>query len=105
MSKFQSPLAEAAHIIANNGFADYEVGDITTDGHFDALVCVSRVTLMNMGAEQDLIDAFTATEGVPHDGDISIWITEDSQGFVDVVEFGEHKRVEDAFLAAHPEED
>ena len=49
MSKFDNVLAEGAYEITLHGFADEEYGTTDTTG-WNALVTVSAVTLLNVGA-------------------------------------------------------
>lgn len=84
MSKFDSPLAEAAYTIANHGFTEDEFGTVEDIG-WNALVVVSSTVLLNLG-EIDLRDAACAY--APDSGWL-VWVREDSQGFVSVVEFGD----------------
>ena len=85
MSKFDSVLAEAAHAISTHGFTQSEFGS-TEDGGWNGLVDVSATVLLNLG-EHELRDRFTTAHGDAVGGFL-VWLREDSQGFVSVVEFG-----------------
>lgn len=85
MSKFDNVIAEAAYVISLNGFNEEEYGEVSTTG-WNGLVTVSATTLLNVGAESDLVDRFR-TE-VPGVAGALVWIREDDQGFVHLVEWG-----------------
>lgn len=101
MSKFANVRAEAAHVIAGHGFADEESGSVEETDGWNALVTVSAQVLMNLG-EEDLWKEFYLN----HAGsEMFVWIREDSQGFVHVVDLiwdtnrEPLKRVEDRWNA------
>lgn len=81
MSKFDSVASEAAYEIANHGFADRDFGTVGESTHWNALVTVSAVTLLNVGANE-LSDRFREDWG---DNEITVHIREDNDGFVDVL--------------------
>ncbi len=83
MSKYESALAEAAYVIAGNGFAVDECGSVDEWG-WHALVVVSPVLLLNVG-EADLAERVRAEVG---DAEQDVLVREDSQGFVDVLAHG-----------------
>ena len=85
MSKFDSPLAEAAYAVANHGFAEEEFGSVTLPEGWNALVDLTPTVLLNLD-ETDLFRTMQ-NEGMPFSGYL-VWVREDSQGFVSVVEFG-----------------
>jgi hypothetical protein len=86
MGKFDSVLAEAAHVIHMHGFAADEFGSATESDGWNGLVDVSATILLNLG-ETELQERFAAEHGHVVGGFL-VWIREDSQGFVSVVEFG-----------------
>lgn len=81
MSKFDNVLAEGAYEITLHGFADEEYGTTDTTG-WNALVTVSAVTLLNVGAT-DLSARFRQEYG---DDTLYAWIRENNEGFVTLVE-------------------
>lgn len=81
MSKFDNVLAEGAYEITLHGFADEEYGTADTTG-WNALVTVSAVTLLNVGAN-DLSERFRQEYG---DDTLYAWIRENNEGFVTLVE-------------------
>lgn len=82
MSKFANVRAEAAYVIAGHGFADEESGTVEEADGWNALVTVSAQVLMNLG-EEDLFNRFHAE----HQGaTMFVWVREDSQGFVHLVD-------------------
>lgn len=85
MSKFDNVIAEAAYEIAGHGFVEEEYGTSETTG-WNALVTVSATTLLNVGAESDLIDRFRAE--VPGIAGTLAWIRENDEGFVFLVDHG-----------------
>jgi hypothetical protein len=86
MSKFDSVMAEAAHVIHAHGFAADEFGSSVEGAGWNGLVTVSAPVLLNLG-ENELRDRFVA-EHSDTVGGFLVWIQEDTQGFVSVVEFG-----------------
>lgn len=87
MSKFDSTLAEAAYAVAGHGFAEDEFGSVQDIG-WNAVVVVSSTVLLNLGEDLDLIDRLTDEfPDTLRDGYL-VWVREDSQGFVSVVEYG-----------------
>lgn len=85
MSKFDNVLAEGAYEITLHGFADEEYGTTDTTG-WNALVTVSAVTLLNVGAT-DLSERFRQEYG----GDTAYaWIRENNEGFVTLVDHDPH---------------
>ena len=86
MSKFDSVLAEAAHMISMHGFTADEFGSSTEGDGWNGLVDVSATVLLDLG-EGDLRDRFVTEHGDAVGGFL-VWIREDSQGFVSVVEYG-----------------
>lgn len=84
MSKFESPLAEAAYAVCNHGFAEEEFGTVQDIG-WNALVDVTPTVLLNLG-ETDLFRK-VQDQNMPFSGYL-VWVREDSQGNVSVVEFG-----------------
>lgn len=84
-SKFDNVIAEAAYEIAGHGFAEEEYGTVDTTG-WNALVQVSAVTLLNVGAA-DLSERFRAEFG----GDtVYAWIRENNEGFVTLIDHDPH---------------
>jgi hypothetical protein len=86
MSKFDSVLAEAAHVIHMRGFAADEFGSSVEGNGWNGLVDVSAVVLLNL-EEDELHERFIAEHGDAVGG-LLVWIREDSQGFVSVVQYG-----------------
>ncbi len=86
MSKFDSILAEAAHVIHLHGFAADEYGSSTEGDGWNGLVDVSATVLLNLG-ETEVRERFMAEHGDAIAGFL-VWIREDPQGFVSVVEYG-----------------
>lgn len=84
MSKFQNVLAEAGYTIANHGFALEEHGSVEDGKGWNALADVSTVVLLNVG-EGGVAKEFDREYG---ERSFLVWIREDSNGFVDVVEVG-----------------
>lgn len=108
MSKFDSPLAEAAYAVCNHGFTEDEFGSVQ-EGGWNALAVVTPTVLLNLD-ETDLFRTMQ-NEGMPFSGYL-VWVREDSQGFVSVVEFGSDEgtqsgsdRVNEAFDKARDEYD
>ncbi len=86
MGKFDSVLAEAAYTIMLHGFTEDQFG--TSDsGGWNGLVDVSATGLLNLG-EDELRERFVAKHGDAAGGYL-VWIREDSQGFVTLVEYGD----------------
>lgn len=83
--KFDNVIAEAAYEIAGHGFAEEEYGEVSTTG-WNALVTVSATTLLNIGADADLIERFRAE--VPGIAGALAWIRESNEGFVTLVKHG-----------------
>lgn len=97
MSKFGSPLAEAAYLIAGNGFALEEHGSVEEAIGWNALIDLNSTVLLNLGAETELIeDAVQAHPELRSAAGLLVWIREDSYGFVDVVEFGSDQNLKSA---------
>ena len=84
MSKFDSGLAEAAYLVANNGFAEREEGSVDGEG-WNALCVLSPTVLLNLGAEADLIESVQREYNDMRFNDVSVWIHENEAGFVDVL--------------------
>lgn len=84
MSKFDNILAEAAYAICNHGFAEDEFGSVEYGTGWNALAVVSPVLLRNVGETEnaDKLEDEYGTES------FLVWIREDSQGFVTLVEHG-----------------
>lgn len=83
MSKFDSPLAEAAYAIANHGFSVDDFGTVQDIG-WNAIVTVSSTVLMNLG-ENEIREKFDAHYG---DETFLVWVREGVAGSVTVVESG-----------------
>lgn len=83
MSKFDDTLAEAAYAVAGHGFTEDEFGTVDDIG-WNAVVVVSPTILLNLG-ETEIRDAYENLHG---NDDLLVWVREDSQGFVSVVEYG-----------------
>lgn len=81
MTKFTDVTAEAAYIIAGEGFAE-EFGNVETTAKWNALCDVNHVTLRNIG-ENELADRFKAEHG---ENTITVWVQADSDGFVSTIE-------------------
>lgn len=84
--KFGSVLAEAAYLVALDGFAR-EFGSVQ-DGGWNGMADVSGSVLLNVGADEDVRARYLAEHGAREPQGLTVWIREDSQGFVDVVEYG-----------------
>lgn len=85
MGKYQSVMAEAAHTVALHGFAE-EFGDVAEPGGWNGLADLSATVLLNLG-EDDVRSRFIAEHGDDVAGFL-VWIREDENGFVTVVERG-----------------
>ena len=83
-SKFDTSLATAAYFIAGHGFAESEEGSIE-DGGWNALVSVSRVSLMNLGAPDGMFEHAAEEMHDLNHGEVMVWIHENEAGFVDTI--------------------
>ena len=84
MSNFDDVLAEAAYSIANHGFAEDEFGTVEDAAGWNGIVVVSPTILLNLD-EKNIRDRY---ENLYGNDDLLVWVREDSQGFVTVVEYG-----------------
>lgn len=83
MSKFDNVLAEGAYAICNHGFAEDETGSVHYGIGWNALAVVSPVLLRNVG-ETEIADKLEDEYGTES---FLVWIREDSQGFVSLIDF------------------
>ena len=102
--KYSSILAEAADAVVCNGFAEDSFGDVQESFGFNALAVVSSTVLLNLG-ETDIREDYDSEFGDPQNDPSGylVWIRENNEGFVDVVEYGsdagtESVSVEQSFL-------
>lgn len=82
MTKYDGPLAEAASVIANHGFAQETTGTVEYGPGWFAWAVVSPVLMLNVG-EADLAGQVRAVIG---DTEYDVIISEDSNGFVSTEE-------------------
>lgn len=85
MSKFDNVLAEGAYAICNHGFAEDETGSVHYGIGWNALAVVSPVLLRNVG-ETEIADKLEDEYGTES---FLVWIREDSQGFVSLIDFSD----------------
>lgn len=80
MSKFNSVAAEAAYAITLHSAHIDGFGGVTDYGRWHALAYVSAPLLSSLEEPADLVERFRAEHG---SGTLTVWLSEDSQGFVD----------------------
>lgn len=84
--KFRDVVAEAAYAIAGHGFTEEEAGNVSEGTPWQAVVVISPVLLMNV-AEEGLayrLGRWLIHNHMREDQTIYVWLSEDTQGFVDV---------------------
>lgn len=86
MPKFNTVAAEAAYAVTLHSAHTDDFGDVTDYGRWHALVNVSAALLASLEEPTDLVERFRAVYG---DQTLTVWVSEDSQGFVDVFTSGE----------------
>lgn len=97
-------LARAAFAIAGHGFAEEEFGNTEDSIHWNALVVVSGVLLLNLD-ETDIYDEYVEAGYVcPAGREYLVWVQQDNDGHVMVKMYGPNEgadRVSDLWMRAH----
>lgn len=101
-NKYDSATTELAHAFANDFMLDDEFGDSSTDT-WNGLVTISEDGARKAGVPESLIhEAIQETPEISY-GDWTIWIQEDSDGFVTKLTAGDFSVLGQSFEAAADE--